>query len=114
MNSDANNNDSLGRKVSLPYLPLDTIESGGTRLNPGERSNITDKVPTLTEMFYAGGSFSGSIVGGALYDWHGYSFTCTVVAIVSIVFAIIYALVVFVPECGQNEKNLGNDRMKKL
>ena len=84
---------------SLPYKSLDTAGSGQ---NVAEKTNLTDKAPTLTEMFYAGGSFTGAIVGGVFDDWGGYGFTCTVIALISIAFALVYALVVFAPECGKD------------
>ena len=65
-------------------------------------------------MFYAGGSFTGAIAGGWFDDVGGYSFACAVVAAMSVIWAIIYACVVFIPECGTDEKLPGQERMERL
>ena len=63
-------------------------------------------------MFYAGGSFSGAIAGGLFEDWGGYGFACAVVGSVSVLFGLVYAAVVFLPECGQPESKLHQRSLK--
>ena len=65
-------------------------------------------------MFYAGGSFTGAIAGGWFDDIGGYSFACTIVATMSVIWALIYASVVFLPECNQDDRQAGNERLERL
>lgn len=60
-------------------------------------NNIQDKGPALAEMVFAAGSIVGPMVGGALYDWHGFDFTTILISICALAFAVLYTMVVFCP-----------------